>query len=135
MSWDISIMKFSHSYESVAEIPEDEKPLLLGPRSSVHESVLKTFPGTNWADPAWGVWESEAGSIEFNLGSDDPAEGIMLHVRAGIEVVPLIASLCISNGWQGVDCSSGDFIEKSATPEAGLEAWSSYRDQVVGGYN
>lgn len=133
MSWDISIMKFSRQYESVAEIPEDEKPQVLGARSSVHQSISSMFPGTNWSDPAWGVWDGHGGSIEFNLGDDDPSESLMLHVRAGQEVVPLIVKLCLSNGWQGVDCSSGDFIEKSEAPESGLESWASYRDQVIDG--
>jgi hypothetical protein len=133
MSWDISIMKFSRRYQSVAEIPEDEKPLILGSRTSVQQSVAAVFRGTNWSDPAWGVWDSSEGSIEFNIGKDDPAEGMMLHVRAGTEVVPKIVALCLSSGWQGLDCSSGDFIEQSSAPGSGLETWSAYRDQVVDG--
>jgi hypothetical protein len=131
MSWDISIMKFSRVHQSIAEIPENDKPLKLGSRASVHERVLLEFPGTNWADPAWGIWESAAGSIEFNLGKDDPADGMMLHVRASSEVVVSIVRLCHENGWQGIDCSSGDFIEQSNEPTRGLESWATYRDQVV----
>jgi hypothetical protein len=131
MSWDISIMKFSRTYQSVAEIPENERLLELGSRASVHERVLLEFPGTNWADPAWGIWDSPAGSIEFNLGKDDPADSMMLHVRAGGEVVASIVRLCCGNGWQGIDCSSGNFIEQSNESTRGVESWATYRDQVV----
>jgi hypothetical protein len=131
MSWDISIMQFSRKYRSVAEIAEDDKPLELGSRASVHERVLLEFPGTNWADPAWGIWDSPAGSIEFNLGKNDPADGMMLHVRAGGDVIASIVRLCRTNGWQGIDCSSGEFIEQSNEPTRGVESWAAYRDQVV----
>lgn len=132
MSWDISIMKFSRQFESVADIPDDEKLQILGTRSSVQQIISSIFQGTNWSDSAWGVWRGRDGSIEFNLGDDDPTDGVRLNVRAGHDVVPLIIKLCLSNGWQGFDYSSGDFIEKSETPERGLENWSSYRDQIIG---
>ncbi|GGY75051.1 hypothetical protein GCM10011613_20670 [Cellvibrio zantedeschiae] len=132
MSWDISIMKFSRQFESVADIPDDEKLQVLGTRSSVRETISSIFQGTNWSGPARGVWNSHSGSIEFNLGENDPSEGVRLQVRAGKEVAPLIVELCLSNGWQGFDYSSGDFIEKSEAPESGHESWSSYRDQVIG---
>ncbi len=59
MSWDVSIQKFSRSYESISDIGEDEKGLPLGPRNVVHDAVSKIFPSTDWTDPAWGVWDSE----------------------------------------------------------------------------
>ena len=131
MSWDVSIIKLAVTYRDVGDIPNDETPLDLGSRSHVHQCVLAVFPGTDWADPSWGIWGSRAGSIEFNLGRDEPAKGMMLHVRASGEVVPGIVRLCLENGWQGIDCSSGEFIEQSADPTRSLELWSAYRDQIV----
>lgn len=131
MSWDVLIMKFSRPYQSMADIPQEERSLPLGSRAMVHERILRQFPGTNWADPAWGIWASSVGSIEFSLGKDDPAASIMLHVRASSEVVALIVRLCISNGWHGIDCSSSEFLEHSNDPTRGLESWAAYRDQVV----
>ena len=135
MSWDVSIHKFSRQYTDISEIPKDEKPLPLGSLAYVHEQVLNHFPGTDWSDQAWGVWSSNVGSIEFNLGREDPADGLMLHVRASQEVVPAIVNLCCSCGWQGIDCSSGDFIEQSEKPESGLSAWRKYRDQIISGHD
>lgn len=132
MSWDVSIMKFSRPYRAISEIPDDERPLSLGSRAYVHELVLREFPHTNWTDPAWGVWDGASGSIEFNLGESDPADGLMLHVRAGRDVVASIVRLCLSNQWQGIDCSTGEFIEQSLEPTQGLDSWASHRDHVVG---
>lgn len=131
MSWDVSIQKFSRSYESISDIGDHEKGLSLGPRNVVHDAVSRIFHHTDWTDPAWGVWESDFGSIEFNVGTD-PAEGMMLHVRAEAAVAPAIVQLCAENGWQGIDCSSGEFIERSQHPEEGLLAWTAYRNRVVG---
>ena len=130
MSWDISIMKFSRPYDDVSKIHESPQPL--GPRQDVHRAVLDLFPGTDWSDPAWGIWRCEIGSIQFNLGDNELADGMMLHVRAGSEVVPGIVALCLSNGWQGFDCSSGEFIERTDHPEEGHIAWTAYRNRVIG---
>lgn len=130
MSWDVSIIKLSATYRDIGDIPHNEVPLELGSRSLVHQCVLAVFPGTDWSDPSWGIWGGEAGSIEFNLGSEEPATGMMLHVRANGKVVPGIVRLCLENGWQGIDCSSGDFIEQSPDPARSLELWSAYREIV-----
>ena len=133
MSWDVSIMRFDRSYDRIEDMPKEARPLPLGPRKSVQEAVLRVFPGTDWRDPAWGRWESAFGSIEFNLGADEPADSMMLHVRAGPEVGAAIVSLCLDNGWQGIDCSMGDFLEKRADATAGIKAWRAYRDRVIEG--
>ena len=133
MSWDVLIMKFSRPYQSMAEIPQEEPSLPLGSRASVHERVLGQFPGANWTDPAWGIWTGPSGSIEFSIGNNDPAATMMLHVRASSEVVALIVRLCVSHGWQAIDCTSSEFLERSNDPTRGLALWKAYRDQVVGG--
>jgi hypothetical protein len=135
MSWDVSIIKLSRQYQSVSDIPKDEKPLPIGTKKEVHEAISKLFPNTDWSDPAWGMFKSKFGSIEFNIGNENPVESFMLHVRAGEEVVPAIVRLCLDNGWNGLDCSTGEFIEKSSDPESGLKAWVTYRDQVIGKNN
>ncbi len=130
MSWDVSIIKFSKSFESVADIPGSERPLSLGSRNSVHAAVSRVFAGIDWTDPTWGTWDGPHGSIEFNLGTADDVDGFMLHVRAGQEVVPMIVALCVSNDWQGLDCSTGRFVEKSVDPASGLRGWRDYIDQI-----
>jgi hypothetical protein len=130
MSWDVLITKYSRAYDSFAAIPHSEKPQVIGARSMVHRQVSDAFPEVDWTDPAWGVWMSPSGSIEFNLGEVDPALTMMLHVRAGVEVVPLIVRLCVANNWQGMDCSSGDFIERRDDPRTALNGWLAYRDKI-----
>lgn len=47
MSWDVSIIKLSKRFDSVADVPESERPLSLGSRTSVHAAVSRVFPGTD----------------------------------------------------------------------------------------
>jgi hypothetical protein len=131
VSWDISIQKFAKVYRSISEIPDDAELLALGSRAAVHFAISEVFSNVDWSDPEWGRYESDIGSIEFNNGGTEPLMGFMMHVRAGAEIVPLIVTLCQSQGWSALDCSTGELLEHSAEPEAGVKAWQSYRDQVI----
>jgi hypothetical protein len=132
MSWDITIQRFSRFYTSIQQIPNDERCAPLGSQIEVRTAISQVFLGTNWSDPAWGTYDFAGGSIEFNMGKSEPNDGFMLHVRASQQVVPLIVALCRQNGWQALDCGSGEFLEQSNEPQAGLEAWAAYRNQVLG---
>lgn len=113
MSWDISIHRFSREYATVGDIPDDEECLPLGSRAEIQADISHVFAETDWSDPAWGVYRSPAGSIEFNLGESEPNDGFMLHVRAQPPVVQMIIALCQANGWQALDCSRGQFLGQS----------------------
>ena len=130
MSWDVSIINFSRDYNSIEEIPDDEQPLNLGSRVEVHKAVSEFFPGTNWCDASWGVFDCQFGSVEFNLGKDDPSDSLMLHVRASNEIVPLIVAMCKKQNWSGLDCSNGEILEKSQNPSSGIEGWRDLLEQV-----
>lgn len=132
MSWDIVIMKLSCPYASVSDIPDDEAPLSIGTQARVHAAVTKYFPLTDWTDGAWGIFNSPLGSTEFNLGNDDPASSMMLHVRASTEIVQPIGELCREEEWTALDCSAGEFLESTDDPTAGLRGWRAYHDRVTG---
>lgn len=132
MSWDISVCKFGQNYQSVADIPATASILSLGARSAVSALISQIFTGTVWDDPSWGVFDSAVGSIEFNMGTALDCQGFMMHVRASEAVVPLIVELCKVNQWQGIDCQSGEFIEKANDPSLGLQSWQDYRAKICG---
>jgi hypothetical protein len=131
MSWDISICKFSRDYDTIDEIQEGERCYPLGTRFEVQTAISRSFPGTNWSDAVWGVFESPFGSVEFNLGHDDPVESLMLHVSASEEIVHRIVELCRAQHWQALDASDGTFLEKSGAPEAGLQGWQDFRTRAL----
>lgn len=133
MSWDVSIIKFTKDYKSIDEIPDNEEPLILGNRALVHKAVLEFFPETDWSDPSWGLFDSNFGSIEFNIGNEELTSSIMLHVRASKAVISPIIMMCEKNSWSALDCSYGDILQHSNKLDSGLEAWRAYLDKIVDG--
>lgn len=132
MSWDVSLYKFSRNYATLDEIPDNEQPSALGTRGEVQAAIAAVFPGTDWKDPVWGIFESAIGSIEFNVGQEDPVRSITLHVRAQDEIVDGILELCSQEGWQAIDLTSSTFLERAASPASGLRKWRSYVARVLG---
>jgi hypothetical protein len=132
MSWDITVQRFSKEYASIAEIPDNEQCVALGSSAEVRAAINRFFPAVDWSDPAWGVFDSDDGSVEFNMGTNEPNGGFMMHVRASNKVVPIIVAMCVSERWQALDCSEGGFLEKPLEPVVGLENWTAYRNQVMG---
>jgi hypothetical protein len=91
------------------------------------------FLGTVWSDPSWSHWsDPEVGSVEFNVGDEEPVGTVMLHVRAGDDAIMMINELCRSAGWQAIDCTAGVLLDQVEHPEHGLHRWQAYRDGVIG---
>jgi len=132
MAWDVSLFKFSRRHGSVSEIASDEKLVNLGSLSEVQTTVTAVFPGTDWSDPHWGIFSSQVGSIEFNVGMQDPVQSVGLHVRADDEIVDGILLLCEHFECQAIDLSDSRFLEQSDDPARNLQKWREYRDQIVG---
>jgi hypothetical protein len=82
-------------------------------------------------DAQYGVYDSEFGSVEFNVGEDDLVGSLALPVRASNAIVGGILQLCERLGCQAIDISSSSFLDLSEHPAAGLERWREYRDQVI----
>lgn len=55
----------------------------------------------------------------------------MLHVRGGGDPLPAIVSICKSNGWVALDCSSGELISLDAPSSKSWREFQGYRDQIV----
>jgi len=132
LSWDVFLHKFTRLYRTVGEIPDDEQPLPLGSLSEVQAAISAIFPGTDWSDPVWGIYDSKLGSIEFNVGRDDPVQSLGLHVRASDTIVGGILHLCERMGCQAIASTDSTFLDPSEHPASGLEKWRKYRDQVIG---
>ncbi len=131
MSWDVSLLKFSRKYTEASAIPEGEEPQVLGSLGEVHAAISAVFHGTDWSDPIWGIYGSEIGSVEFNVGKDDPVQSVCLHVRAQDKIADSILALCAQRGWQALDYSDGRFLVPSPTQAANLRGWRDYLAHVL----
>lgn len=135
MSWDVLIMRLPQEIQTYDDLTacESDPMLPLGALEDVRRHIDATFPDTDWSDPRWGVWHGPEGSIEFSLGRDGdaPLEHLMLHVRAGDEIVGRIVALCEGAGWKALDTSATEFLV-SAADTSGLSGWRSLRDRAAG---
>jgi hypothetical protein len=100
MSWDVTVQRFSRQYESIAEIPDSERCVALGSSAEVRAAINRFFSAVDWSDNAWGVYESNDSSVEFNMGKNEPNSGFMMHIRASGDVVPTIVAMCLAERWQ-----------------------------------
>lgn len=135
MSWDVLLHKTARGpYNHCNDIPEDESSIPLGSLEQVRAAICSVFAGTDWSKAAWRVYQGAVGSIEFNLGSAEPCDSVMLHIRAADDtVIAPIIKVCECLQCQALDCGTGAYLERSAQPNEGLSRWQTYRSRVVDG--
>ncbi|KAB2350347.1 hypothetical protein [Actinomadura rudentiformis] len=130
MSWDVLVLKAPGEVVGVDELPKDFDPGPIGSLRDVLDRLRRHVPLIDLSDPTWGRMESENWSIEVNIGSDDPVESVMLHVRGGgDDVVPIVVETARILGCRALDVSSGEFLSDGDT--AGWRAFQEYRDRVI----
>jgi hypothetical protein len=127
MSWDVMIFT-----KDPRTFTGDTGPPPLGDAGDVRLRIAKVFPKVDWRDPAWGVLEGRGWSIEFNHQTNGMTTSIMLHVRGGGDPLTAITSLCRSNGWVALDCSSGELIDLVAPSSKSWREFQEYRNQIGG---
>lgn len=130
MSWDVFVQDFPAGAERVADIPDDFRPRPLGDRASIIEHIRAAHPAANFEDASWGVLETDAFSIEFNLGEDTLVRSFAMHVRGGVEAADAVAAVLARLGVRAIDSGSGDFFSRATAREAFVR-WSTYRDDVL----
>ncbi|MFZ3494758.1 hypothetical protein ACODT5_16320 [Streptomyces sp. 5.8] len=131
MSWDVLLLRLPDDITSVHEIPAGFAPDPLGRRHDVLEAVTLACPEADLSDPARGELSGPSWSIELNIGSDDPVDSIMLHVRgSGGDVLTHVFRLAEALRCMVLDCAEGDLITPGQT--SGWHAFQQFRDRVVG---
>ena len=129
MSWDIMVLNYGGKL-SPEEMLEAETVGPLGSAAQVRRRIAKHLPGVDWSDPAWGIYEGEGFTIEFNSGNDDPIDSIMLHVRGGGEAIPAMLRFATPNGWSLLDCSTSEFLDPENPSAEGWEGFQAFRDRA-----
>lgn len=132
VSWDISIMDLPSDAASIADIPDDFQPEPLGSRVDLIAAIREVAPSVDFSDPSWGELVTPDFVIEFNMGSEEVVDSMMLHVRGGEPVVDFLDALLTRLGRRAIDCSEGEFFSPATSGES-LRSWQQYRDIVVRG--
>lgn len=122
MSWDVLLLRLPGHVTSMEDVRSDDGTPPLGRKPWVLGAV----------HPTWGQVEGPGWSIELNIGSDDPVDSIMLHVRgSGDDALAPIFRLAAELGCRVLDCSEGDLIS-SPGETSGWHAFQEFRDRVTG---
>jgi hypothetical protein len=131
VSWDVYVMRMPSCVSRVRDIPDDYQPPSMGTRAEVIDRIRARVPSVDFADPAWGVLEGGAFSIEFNVGKD-PVTSLMLHVRGGDEAIGVIHEVAKALGCDAIETGDGEVIDFGSPQAAGgFARWRAYRDQIA----
>ncbi|WP_432089655.1 hypothetical protein [Streptomyces sp. bgisy095] len=131
MSWDVILLRLPDDVTSVQEIPADYTPDPLGRRDDVLAAVAQAVPDADLSDPAWGEIFSPTWSIELNIGSEEPVDSVMLHIRGSADdVLTPVLRLAEALQCKAFDCVEGDLITPGQT--SGWHAFQQFRDRVMG---
>ncbi len=132
MSWDVWVFAAKAPPPSVAEKADYWRGDILGALDQVRRKISACLPGVNWSDPAWGIYKGDGFSFEFNIGSKEPSDGFMIHVRGGGDAVAPLVQLAEGCNWYLFDCSQGEWLHHCSQREAGWNGFQAYRDRVLG---
>ena len=115
MAIDVMVLKFDKIYQSVENIPANARTLCLGKRSEIKRIISSVFVGTDWSDFT-GIWNSNDGSIVFNVSSEEYIDSFFLEVRvndhAPIDsVFSMIVGMVQQNEWQAIEMCGSSFLE------------------------
>lgn len=131
MSWDVMVLNYGGKL-SPDEMLDADPVGPLGPAAQVRRRIAKHLPGIDWSEPAWGVFEGDGFTIEFNSGSDDPIDSMMLHVRGGGDAIAALLKFAKPNGWSLLDCSTSEFLDLENPSAEGWEGFQDFRDKAIG---
>ncbi len=131
MSWDVMIFNTrGKTPPSIEEFQESDCESF-GAAAAVRQGISMILPGIDWSDPTWGIYDGDGFSIEFNVGSEDPIESIMLHVRGGGDAISAITSFARPLGWTALDCTTGELLDLDNPSQVGWENFQAFRDKVI----
>jgi len=126
------VFRFAGTPPTSTEEMEDAESIPLGSAADVRAGISSVLPQTSWSNPEFGSFDGDEFSIEFNLGTDDPIDNMMLHVRGGGDAVSAVMSIVAPLGWSALDCSTGEFLNTAAPSNDGWEGFQNLRDNILG---
>ncbi|MDX3353702.1 hypothetical protein PV703_10310 [Streptomyces sp. ME01-24h] len=125
------LLRLPADVTSVQEIPADHTPAPLGRRHDVLAAITQAVPEVDLANPTWGELSGPTWSIELNIGSEDPVDSVMLHIRGSSDdVLTPVLRLAEALRCKALDCAEGDLIAPGRT--SGWHTFQQFRDRVFG---
>lgn len=105
MSWDLFIQSIPAKYTSMAAIPEGFTPKPLGAQAKVIKAIRAVLPGILF-EHGFAAVESKHGTVEIDIGHEDPVACVALFCRGNEGILPLVRALVKALGGRAFDTSS-----------------------------
>ena len=121
MGWDVLIVNNAGGTgQAVDEEPADP----LGTPSQVRELLTRALAGIDWSDPAWGVYESDDATFEFDVGDDDDeaVHTVMLHISGSGDISDPLSRLAGLSQWRLLDTATGAYLDSQNPSSASWKA-------------
>jgi hypothetical protein len=131
MSWDVLLLATHEPPPPVAEMPKSWRGEPLGTLADVREKIDNCIVGVDWSDPTWGMFDGDGYSYEFNTGTEEPCDSVMIHVRGDGSAVEPLLILGQRYNWYLLDTSQGEWLHHCNSAEAGWEDFQAFRDRVI----
>jgi hypothetical protein len=129
MSWDVVVLNYGGRS---LPTPDADPVGPLGLAAQVRRRIAKHLPGVDWSESAWGIYEGDGFTIEFNAGDDDPIDSMMLRVRGEGDAIAALLRFANPNGWSLLDCSTSEFLDQENPSAEGWDGFQSFRDRAIG---
>lgn len=134
MSWDVLLHAAKAPPPPVAEMPDTWRGEPMGSLAEVRAKIDASVPHVTWSEPSWGIYSGDGYSYEFNIGSDEPCEHFMVHIRGGGAALTMLLTLSTKWDWYLLDCSQGEWLHHCGSSEVGWQRFQAYRDRVLALY-
>ena len=132
MSWDIFVQYIPDSVTSIADLPSDFKPPLIGRRADIVASIRKIVPTAYFKTLEWGTIDGTDFSIEISMGDLEEIDGFAFHIQGGDQAIFVIADILEHLGLRALDPSSECGIFKlDEDTMSGFHRWRIYRNQII----
>jgi len=131
MSWDVLIYAAHEPPPPVAEMPDSWRGEPLGSLADVRAKISTCIAGIDWSDPTWGIFDGNGYSYEFNIGTDEPCDSFMVHVRGGGPALAPLLALGQQCNWYLLDTSQSEWLHHCKSAEQGWGDFQAFRDRAI----
>lgn len=83
----------------------------MGSPGQVRSDIDGALADVDWSNPLLGILTDGEVNLALDLGPHDPVDGFVIHLRGGVGAAPLVAHLCLVNGWAALDVQSGVYLD------------------------
>jgi hypothetical protein len=112
MGWDVLFQDLPAGVRTIAEVPEDFRPKMLGRRHELLRRIARALPEVDFSDPAWGVLDGSDFSVEINIGASAVTDAIMLHVHGqGGGAIEAVRRIARAIERPAIDCRDGEILD------------------------